>query len=227
MLVKPSPLVGAMSGAIGGIVFSLTKNGLIAGIRPTKTQPSTTFAISQRAELAHWVQIWRSLTSAERTTFIVAARSIFFSNRLGTRRAVTGYSLFLKLHIGRLPQNPEAMTGFSAIHASNFPSTSNQLFDWSDGLILSFPQTFPTDNTHIHIFSQATFNSNETRAPISMTRYLHIPWTAGPLFITSAFSWQQRFGYNPTGSVIHLRYVIMLKDSLPSPPVTFTGLVTP
>lgn len=93
-LVSGSFLSG-ISGRLGGSEFAMTRAGIV--VRPAKRagKPPTPGQALQRNRFGATGRAWAALTSAQRKSFVTAASDTKTMNRLGIRRAVSGFQLFV------------------------------------------------------------------------------------------------------------------------------------
>ncbi len=97
-LVKFGNGVSAMSGKVNGTVFSRNTYGAIARGWAKPTFPATTKQMNVNASFGAQSQVWRTLTSAQRTGWISLASTVSFVNRLGESIYLTGQAMFNKLN---------------------------------------------------------------------------------------------------------------------------------
>jgi hypothetical protein len=100
-LFLPSPLVGAISGKVGGCTF-------VAGGRGRRVQgPAScprrrSLAQTMARSRMHWARrAWGQLTDAQRTSWRLAAAGYGRTDRLGQERAYTGFELFVLVNLGQ------------------------------------------------------------------------------------------------------------------------------
>jgi len=100
-LFRPGPLVGAISGAMGGVVFVQGRQMQVVRPRPNPIQPGTSLQVSQQRAYAQCCLEWRGLSAADRLTWEVAARNVPFVDRLGRRRSYSPFNLFMAVNMRR------------------------------------------------------------------------------------------------------------------------------
>lgn len=117
-LIKTSALVSAISGTVGGNVFSRNRGGNYVRKWAKGVASNTPTQAVQRQSLTAVAQFYRSLTNSERKSWANAALEGVheFKNRLGEVYAPSGYQYFLRMNmiaqtIGvsllRVPTSPE------------------------------------------------------------------------------------------------------------------------
>lgn len=127
-LIRGSSLVGAISGAIGGVVMSASRWGPIARHRPKRPASRTTATSAARGAPSRIAYAWQSLTQAQRDAWQTLAQTISVTNRLGVQHPSNGWALFWRYcairYNGAPPSGVVAPTGtapvapeYLAIHA--------------------------------------------------------------------------------------------------------------
>lgn len=99
-----SPIVGAISGNLGGVNFAQTRYGPVIRRALQRTDKKTTPQLASRARAIRITQYWSTITEAQRQTWISAAAGITFPNRLGRHRHLSGFQLFCFNQFG-LPES--------------------------------------------------------------------------------------------------------------------------
>ena len=98
-LVKPGPLVTAISGTVGGVTFAQGRRSTIARPNPPPLPNASTKQRKRQAEAYNVVREWQNLTDAQRAAWTAAGASLTVSNRIGTRAPLSGYNYFRRLNI--------------------------------------------------------------------------------------------------------------------------------
>jgi hypothetical protein len=102
-LVKPSPLIGAISGSIGSTTFRSTRQGLVAAARQGKRLRQNHNLLNVRAALAQLHEAWLSTTNENRRSFWTASRNVSWPNRLGVPSHPSAYNLYTCINLTRSP----------------------------------------------------------------------------------------------------------------------------
>jgi len=95
-LIRPSSLIAALSGSLASVTFAHTKNGPIAKRRPAKIHHHSPRALAARAAFSRHARYWQTITDADRTAWRHAAAATPTPNRLGLKRQLSGFALFMK-----------------------------------------------------------------------------------------------------------------------------------
>jgi len=96
--IKLGAIVVAMSGKLGGHVFSKNKGGAYMRTKVTPTNPRTSFQQAVRALLGSLSQQWSGLTAAARASFNNAVSDFQTTNIFGDTVKPSGKNLFVKLN---------------------------------------------------------------------------------------------------------------------------------
>ncbi len=98
-IFKTSPIVGAISGTIGGLQFSFGPKGPVVGVRGARTNAFSSRQLSARALYLSIAHLWRAVSSADRDWWATIARHFPLTNRFGIRRPQSGFQLFMSTNI--------------------------------------------------------------------------------------------------------------------------------
>lgn len=97
----PGPAVAAVSGSIGGTVFSRNKGGAYMRFRAVPTTSSTDFALNAKARLSTASQAWQTLTVGQRGSWKQWALQNPITDVLGFPRALTGHQAYVSINARR------------------------------------------------------------------------------------------------------------------------------
>lgn len=99
-LIKP--LLGELSGSIGGNTFARNKGGQYVRQRAQVTNPNTAAQQAARTALAYLVGYWLStLTAAQRAAWEAYAENVQVTNRLGEKINISGQNMFVRCNAPR------------------------------------------------------------------------------------------------------------------------------
>ncbi|KKM73427.1 hypothetical protein LCGC14_1410640 [marine sediment metagenome] len=95
-IIRTGPLVGGISGKIGGVVFVNARRGLVARPAPRVTRPSSPFLQRSKARMHNLRRHWATLTALQQDLWNTAARDVLSTNRIGLSSPMTGFTYFIK-----------------------------------------------------------------------------------------------------------------------------------
>ena len=95
-IFRESPLVGAMSGRLGGSVAVRGRTGPVIRHRPLKVTATSAAAQAARCDFSNTAKDWASLTAAEARAWNDFATAHPEANRLGVSRLLTGFQWFMR-----------------------------------------------------------------------------------------------------------------------------------
>lgn len=110
-LVKLGVIVSAITGKVGGNIFSRNKGGAYVKAWVNPTNPQTVIQQAWRSGFSSRSTDWRGLTESERNGWKASALLRPVTNRLGEQRFLSGYGLFMKQNMALAT----ASTGLLAI----------------------------------------------------------------------------------------------------------------
>lgn len=98
-LVKPGPLVTAISGTVGGVTFAQGRRSTIARPTPPPLPNTSTKQLKRQAQAYNVVREWQTLTAEQKAAWEAAGAALTVSNRIGTRAPLSGYSYFRRVNM--------------------------------------------------------------------------------------------------------------------------------
>jgi len=111
-LIKTSGIVAAISGKVGGSVYSRNRYGAYVRNWAKPVNPNSSAQQKVRADMGALVSDWfNELTVAQRASWAVYAAAVNFVNRLGETITLTGFNHYIRSNIARLSNS---MTRISA-----------------------------------------------------------------------------------------------------------------
>ena len=96
--ISPGPMAAAISGSMGGTVFSHNKGGPYIRARAIPTNPGSTKQLNARARLSTYSQSWQTLTDAQRQAWTEWARQNPVINSLGHSVLLSGQQAYIQLN---------------------------------------------------------------------------------------------------------------------------------
>lgn len=98
-IIRTSPILSAVSGALAGIVFAQGKRGTVARIRPYKKPQRSVALLEQQSLYANVARAWQTLTSEQRDAWRALAVDLPTTNRLGVTSAPSGFQTFVSVNL--------------------------------------------------------------------------------------------------------------------------------
>lgn len=95
----PGPTVAALSGSIGGTVYSHNRGGAYIRNRSIPITSTTEFALNAKARLATASTAWQNLTDAQRAAWLQWALQNPVTDTLGFPRHLTGHQAYVALTV--------------------------------------------------------------------------------------------------------------------------------
>jgi len=98
-IFTPGPAVGAISGSVGGSVFSHNKGGPYIRNRTIPTKATSEYATNIKALLTQASQDWQGLTAERQSAWREWAKTNPISNALGQSRIVPGHVAYIRVNM--------------------------------------------------------------------------------------------------------------------------------
>ena len=97
-IFSPGPVVGRISGGLGGHVFSHNRGGMYMRTRAVPCQPSTTYKTNAMNYFALASQAWKALTDVQRAGWKQWASENLVTNRLGEAKELVANAAYVQLN---------------------------------------------------------------------------------------------------------------------------------
>ncbi len=94
--VKLSPIISAINGKLGNVVFQENKSGIILRERIKPRNPNTAAQVASRSRLASVKTAWQVLTTANRDSWIALAQFFNKKTKFNQQKSLTAYELFIQ-----------------------------------------------------------------------------------------------------------------------------------
>lgn len=236
-IIRPSHLIGAISGSIGSATFKQTAHGLVLSRRQPPARSPNARQLNARARFRRLTLDWRNLTLTQRTAWTAFARRLTNTDQLGLPRMPSGYQTFIghnspALTIGitpvqdppsdtRLPQPTSTYLIFSTLSIPNVWAVTVWT-DYDVYLILKAsisyrfapqPISFYTAPKELWPFKRWITIHTQIVLPGENLIWITVP------FIT-AFGWPQ------VAQMFAFKATIWHQTALQSPALTMAGPVT-
>ena len=229
-IITPGPLAAAVSGSIGGVVFSRNRGGAYVRNRSIPVDPNTQSQQNVRSILATQSASWADQTDAVRAAFANWAVQNPVINALGNSILLSGQQAFVQLN-ARLALNGDTLlTEPPIINAPD--GLASLVLDADIGVgdvDLTFTVTPTPANVKLWILA-AVVNSAGVKYVRNLFRFIGVSGTAeaSPFVIQSLV--ETKFGALINGQTLHVRVStfdettgllsVGLEDSL----LVFTGV---
>ncbi len=118
-IFRPSALVGALSGKVGGAEFVIGRGAPYVRKAQHKIKHQSPSRLNAQAIYAQATRNWEALTDTQRTAWRALAQIVPAKNRLGVPRTQTAFELYMHVAIPRLHIAPTA----TFLPAKDFHST--------------------------------------------------------------------------------------------------------
>ncbi len=94
----PGPAVAAVSGSVGGTVFSRNRYGAYMRFRAVPITNTSDAALNAKQQLTSASQRWQTLTDAQRLAWVGFAQTNPIINTLGAKQILTGHAAYVGLN---------------------------------------------------------------------------------------------------------------------------------
>lgn len=103
-IIRTGPIVNAISGALGPLVFVAGSGSPVVRPRGIKIKTSSGNTLKARSRMANLRRHWQQLSTDDQNTWRTAASTMSSTNALGVTSPMTGFRLFMKTQLARRHQ---------------------------------------------------------------------------------------------------------------------------
>lgn len=155
-IIRPSPIIGAISGTLGSTNFSNSRYGPVARKQLARVNKLTQKQLAQRSRFSDTVKGWSELTEDQRLAWRSAAQLVVRPNRLGVNRSLSGFAFFLQYNLAHV----EATSIFSVPPTIliRTPSIENVVPFLSVSLGMVLTATLPPSSDDYDIYTYCARN---------------------------------------------------------------------
>lgn len=171
-LIKTSALVSAISGKVGGNIFSNNKGGAYVRSFSKPTNPNTSRQAAVRAAFGALSSNFRALPAAQKANWNSVASNYPYSNKLGETKILTGAQLYVKANnvlqtaglptVNSMPPAPKSLTQTRAEQSDANDFVYDSVGDTFTAVVRIKAQAALDDSEYIQVFS-----SNQVSAGIT------------------------------------------------------------
>lgn len=229
-IIRPSPIVGAISGSLGGQTFVNSKTGLIARIRTHHRPNQAANLLAQHTRFATVSRRWRTITTQDREAWKALARQSPQTNRLGVTSPRTGYGLYLAVNLNSIRQGGLFLAKPPVDALTTIDLDQDTVFQFPNIAQTVFTRNATTASARIQIWGSRHFSTIIPKWPPPYRIIFERKTTNLPFFLVQYFNqWEQIFGRMETGETYSLKFVYYdpASDLFPRPPILFEGTVLP
>lgn len=94
-IIRPGPIVGAVSGTLGGVVFVAARRGFVVRPRPNRLHRTSPFLSASKSFMHNLRRHWSTLTADQQNLWNTSAALIQTTNALGLSSPINGFQYFI------------------------------------------------------------------------------------------------------------------------------------
>lgn len=215
-IFRPSPLVGAVSGRVGGAEFVNGRGAPYVRKAQHKIRHDSPARLDAKAIYTQAIRAWENLTDTQRQAWRALAQIQTGTNRLSVPRTMTGFEAYIRTAIPRIRVSgtPPALPGetFSSPPPTGITYTSTDAAD----LELAPQGVDPFTNEGNEVYAGYSFAKPAWKSPRTWRLVF-----AGQLNVGATIelipTWPEDFVAPVTGWTIFLRIRTAYIGSFPSP----------
>ena len=219
-IFRPAPILGAISGNVGGVCFVMSKSGPVIRKRIVRTKNTSRRHTELTIGLQRVRNAWRSLAEPQRAAWRQAALIFPNKNRLGSSTRLSGFQLFTKLNmIGYFPPNfvPFAIIEDPPVLTRDPPFVIDDFSVTSGGLkTLNLSDPVPSFYDLLLVSGARTFSTSQRKSWFSFR--LIMLMTMPPTTLTIDF-WDDFIGDPSPGEQCWVSLVQLAAGFLPQGPI--------
>lgn len=190
--------------------------------RPRKIQPTSISALDAKARYATLVRSWRDLDIEDRLAWTRSALTTPFPNRLGTARLLSGYQLFVWVHLAQPVENATPLTEPPQMIRVPSPFTLTLDLTWPGPFTYAATSAAFAGTIHYKTqFSRPLSSSEIAPARIWVTS----PFQSTPPSTSLTVAAGVTVGLPGVGELLHVRLIPFSNGYLPGFPIEAKAIV--
>ena len=138
-IIVPGAVVGGISGTIGGVNFVNARGSKVARKIPSTVSSTSLKSDIRRAIFSNLQKSWANRTAAEKQAWETFAANLPRANRLGQKRAISGYAQFMQTNTLRSLTDQDALTTPETPPLMAIPTSFTLTSSISGGISLTWP----------------------------------------------------------------------------------------
>ena len=227
-LIRPSALIGQVSGALGGVIFSHDAAGPKVSHRPIRLRKRTEPSSFSRSLLPHAQSLWRVLSDSDKLNWNNLALNSLYTNRVGLRRSPSGRHLFISYAIYYLVSKTALPHNFPPDGATPLLPVQSSAAEWEPALAtfrfhLGFSYRLADVPMSINTYGRASYST--TSLPRTHWRFLASISVRNLIGLTVDSEWTDLLPFPSVDEVVQLKYVWAVEGQRPTTPRISTETV--
>lgn len=215
-LFRNAGLAAGISGRLGGVEFVQGPRGSYIRKAQLKVRRSSERAHDVRARTSLAISAWHDLTDDDKEAWDRAAAENAIANRLGIRRFLTGYQVYLRSTMNSRKAIPTFPTLPAELFAPPSPPTITLTFDITKTLI-SYVSVATATTQFGSIFGWPTFSPNKRRNPPQYKWVVDRTFNLGTDNMNIQSEWLEIFGPGTIGEQMFVKIRTYHVGGLPGP----------
>lgn len=190
------PIVGGVSGNIGGINFANPRGSKVVRTARRSSPNQSEAHLLQQSRVARLARAWRSLSALDKDSWTTFANDTTKSNRLGVARSLSGYQTYMQTNLNRLTIDEFVLDVPFITPDYIIPENLQFTSTISGGIVFTMDAIGPDILVPATIYGQPLFRS--TLIAFTNT-YSFVVFTRenNPTSVDITSEWQAKFGYLP------------------------------
>lgn len=216
-IFRPGPLIGAISGPIGGVAFVVASKGTIVRQRRRRTSRTTVNLQRSQSVFTATLRLWPKMLPSTRAAWNAAASNYTLPNRLGEHVHLSGFQLYMKFRRNSVLANdlinflPPSLSAQATIKFTTAVVTSGGPFS------VQVIRIAPSIYSFVDVWAARPFTSS----PRTFLRYHKLQLSYAPLtaFVDIWNSFVTRFGAPSPGETVGVRLIPANQGTISPPPI--------
>lgn len=213
------PLIGSISGDVGGINFANARGSKIIRVKKRRVHLKKDRQLNAQTLLQNTIHEWQALTVRQKNAWRTYAISIPINNRLGISRPLSGYQQFLRINLWLLSIGRPSITPPPRSVPPPIIFNVNFTAGVASGIDMSYEGNPPHETLQGVFYGQRLFKNNLVKFNNSWRFIALLQLLTGTPSSLDVF-WLFQYPLPILDEVIALRFVPTTTDSpTPYPPI--------
>ncbi len=220
-IVRLGPIVSAISGALGSVVFVAGGRSTVARLRPLTIDKSTSFSLRQDGRMANLRRYWSTMTDLQKERWNTDAHDIPQTNALGVASPMSGFNYFIMTNKKAFPDIFTTFPFPAALEQKDFVVNPAASFSASGAYTVEADNPWTPGILRIRAYGWPFWRTTKSKEVARLVYLASWSATTDPITFNVRTAWLEHFGPLQEGQ----RYAIGIKSQFSHSPFAPTTVL--
>lgn len=218
-IVRLGPIVSAISGSVGSVVFIAGGRSTVARLRPVTVENTSSYALRSKVHMANIRRYWSTMTDLQKQTWTTAGHDIPQTNALGVSSPMTGFNYFVMTNKTVSPADHTIWPFPAELDERDFAVNPAATFSVSGSYTVQFDNPYPTTGLGLKAYGWPFWRTTKSKDVARLVFIAEWASFSDPVTVDIKSQWLEHFGPLQEGQ----RYAVGIKcqfNHTPFAPIT-------